>query len=232
MLIEKAGRGSFQITERGLSSLAQRPAKIDVGYLEQYPEFVEFKARTKTQRESGTPEEAQRDTPEELIESGYQALQTSLAADLLDRMRSMPPALFERLVLKLLLAMGYGGFREDAGQAVGRSGDEGIDGFIDEDKLGLDRVYLQAKRWEDTVGRPDVQAFSGSLDGQRARKGVFITTSRFSAEALEYVGRIEKRIVLIDGEKLAGLMIEHGVGVSAVSTYVVRRVDSSAFGEE
>ena len=139
---------------------------------------------------------------------------------------------FERLVVDLLVAMGYGGSRQDAGQAVGGSGDDGIDGIIKEDKLGLDFVYVQAKRWENPVSRPTVQAFAGSLEGQRARKGVLITTSKFTRDAEEYVTRIEKRIVLIDGEQLASLMIDHGVGVADVATYQVKRVDADYFDQE
>ncbi len=160
----------------------------------------------------------------------HQNLRRRLASELLDKIKSCSPAFFERLVVDLLVTMGYGGSRQDAGQAIGRTGDDGIDGIIKEDWLGLDAVY-QAKRWSGTVGRPVVQAFAGSLEGHRARKGVLITTSRFSPDALEYVGRIEKRIVLIDGQHLATLMIDHGVGVSKVATYEISKLDLDYFDE-
>jgi restriction system protein len=160
-------------------------------------------------------------------------LRNQLAEDLLDRVSQCTPQFFERLVVELLVAMGYGGSIVDAGQAVGRSGDGGIDGLIKEDKLGLDFVCIQAKKWEGTVGRPEVQAFAGSMEGHRARKGVFITTSSFSRDAQEYVSRIERKIVLIDGKRLAQLMIEHDIGVATARSYVVKRLDSDYFdGEE
>lgn len=149
-----------------------------------------------------------------------------------DRVKQASPRFFETLVIDLLVAMGYGGSRKDAGEAVGQSGDGGIDGIIKEDKLGLDAIYIQAKRWDSTVGRPLIQAFAGSLEGQRSRKGVFITTSQFSQEAKEYVNRIEKKIVLIDGEQLAQLMIDYAIGVTEIANYVVKRIDQDYFSEE
>jgi len=151
----------------------------------------------------------------------------------LKRIREVPPAFFEALVVDLLVAMGYGGSRKDAGQALGRSGDGGVDGMIKEDKLGLDVVYVQAKRWKNgnTVGRPEVQAFAGSLEGHRARKGVFITTSKFTQDAIQYIQRIEKKIVLINGEELAQLMIDHNVGVTEVANYTVKKIDNDYFEE-
>ncbi len=145
---------------------------------------------------------------------------------------SCSPRFFERLVVDLLVRMGYGGSRKDAGRAIGQSGDGGVDGIINEDRLGLDVVYIQAKRWEGTVGRPVVQAFAGSLEGFRAKKGVMITTSSFSKDAMDYVGRIEKKIVLIDGEQLAQYMIDYGVGVAEMVTYTVKRIDLDYFDEE
>jgi restriction system protein len=159
----------------------------------------------------------------------YSQLQRDLADELLERVKQISPTYFEKIVVDLMLAMGYGGSRAEAGHTVGRSGDGGIDGVIDEDHLGLDKIYLQAKRWKDNVGRPLVQAFSGSLEGERATKGVFITTSAFTAEAHDYVGKISKKIVLIDGRKLAELMIRHNVGVSQEATYIVKRIDSDYF---
>jgi restriction system protein len=171
-------------------------------------------------------------TPEETLETAYLRLRSALAQELLERIKVSSPKFFERLVVDLLVSMGYGGSRRDAGEAVGQSGDAGIDGIIKEDKLGLDVVYIQAKRWEGVVGRPVVQAFAGSLEGQRARKGVLITTSKFSPDAHTYVGIIEKKIVLIDGEQLAELMIDHDVGVNEVAQYAVKRVDLDYFEEQ
>ena len=155
-----------------------------------------------------------------------------MAQELIDRVMACPPKFFESLVVDLIVAMGYGGSRRDAGRAIGQSGDGGIDGIIKEDKLGLDIVYIQAKRWNNVVGRPVVQAFAGSLDGQRARKGIMITTSYFSPDARDYVGRIEKKIVLIDGVQLAQLMIDYGIGVAEVANYTVKRVDLDYFEDE
>jgi restriction system protein len=171
-------------------------------------------------------------TPEEQMQRGYEQLEKALSSDLLDQVRAASPAFFERLVIEVLVKMGYGGSLADAGKAVGKSGDEGIDGIIKEDRLGLDVIYLQAKRWQNTVGRPDIQQFAGALQGQRARKGVFITTSSFSAEARQYAANIETRIVLVDGSELARLMIAHGVGVTPVAVYELKRVDSDYFTEE
>lgn len=168
-------------------------------------------------------------SPDEQLAQSYRRLRRSLAQDLLDRIKAAPPEFFEQLVVDLLVAMGYGGSHEDAGQA---SGDGGIDGIIKEDRLGLDFVYIQAKRWKSTVGRPQIQGFAGSLDGRRARKGVFITTSDFSSQARDYVNLIEKRIVLVDGEELAELMLDYGIGVSEVASYKVQRIDLDYFGEE
>jgi len=227
-LLESTGRGKFRITERGLDVLKGNPASIDVKFLSRFPEFLEFRKATKREPEG----EETGQTPEEALELGYQNLRRNLAEDLLERIKGCSPRFFEKLVVDLLVEMGYGGSRKDAGQAVGQSGDGGIDGIIKEDKLGLDVVYIQAKRWEATVGRPTVQAFAGSLEGQRARKGVLITTSQFSPDAKDYVTRIEKKIVLIDGEQLAQLMIDHGIGVTQVASYSVRKVDLDYFGEE
>lgn len=232
-LLESTGRAKFRITERGLEVLRHSPTRIDVRFLMQYPEFAEFQNRPSQSvvQQNGHGEEPAQ-TPEELLEANYQNLRQDLSQELLERIMSCSPQFFETLVVDLLVAMGYGGSRKDAGQAVGQSGDGGIDGIIKEDKLGLDIVYIQAKRWEGTVGRQVVQAFAGSLEGQRARKGVLITTSQFSQGAKEYVNRIEKKIVLIDGEQLAQLMIDHGIGVTQVASYVVSRVDLDYFNND
>jgi restriction system protein len=234
-LLERTGRGRIRITQRGQQLLQSKPQRIDAAFLRQFPEFLEFKraARKSDSEDSiASLSEEEEETPEETLEASYQNLRGTLAEELLDRVKQCPPKFFEKLVVDLLVSMGYGGSRKDAGQAVGQSGDDGIDGIIKEDKLGLDVVYLQAKRWEATVGRPVVQAFAGSLEGQRARKGVLITTSQFSQEAREYVNRIEKKIILIGGGELAQLMIDHGIGVTEVRTYSVRKMDLDYFGEE
>jgi restriction system protein len=171
-------------------------------------------------------------SPEEMLELGHSRLQGQLATDLLDSVKQATPEFFERLVLDLLLALGYGGSRVDAGRTVGRSGDGGIDGIINEDRLGLDVIYIQAKRWEGVVGRPEIQKFAGALQGQRARKGVFITTSEFTKDATDYASAIDTKIILVDGKTLTRLMIEHDVGVSTESTYKLKRIDSDYFVED
>ena len=233
-LLERTGRGKIRITERGQQVLKTKPGRIDVKFLKQFSEFLEFQQGTKkaNSEEMDAANEEIQATPEETLEASYLNLRRTLAQELIERVKKCPPKFFEKLVVDLLVSMGYGGSRKDAGQAVGQSGDDGIDGIIKEDKLGLDVVYLQAKRWEATVGRPVVQAFAGSLEGQRARKGVSITTSQFSQEAKDYVSRIEKKIILIGGEELAQLMIDHGIGVTEVRTYSVRKMDLDYFGEE
>ncbi len=231
-LLDRVSRGIFRISERGEEVLKKKPAGLNNKFLRQFSEFVEFTrgAKIPTKKEEETEEDTL-GTPYETLEEAYQSLRRTLAQELLDRVRACSPQFFERLVVDLLVAIGYGGSRKDAGQAVGRSGDGGIDGIIKEDKLGLDAVYIQAKRWEATVGRPTVQEFAGSLEGHRARKGVLITTSKFSQDAKDYVGRIEKKIVLVDGEQLAQLMIDHKIGVTDVASYSVNRVDSDYFEE-
>jgi restriction system protein len=236
--LKKAGlfispkRGFFQITDRDRDILIQNPSEINLKFLNQFPEFIEFKT-TKKDNDKSEPEiiEISETTPQESIEFGYQKIRKEL--ELLNRVKSCSPDFFERLVVDLLVKMGYGGSRRDAGRAIGKSGDGGIDGIIKEDKLGLDIVYIQAKRWDNTVvGRPEIQKFVGALHGQRARKGVFITTSRFSQEAREYVSIIDSKIVLIDGQELAQLMIDNHVGVSTVSIYEIKKIDSDYFTDE
>lgn len=228
-LLTAPSRGVFQITERGLQLLKDAPGPLRISQFEQYPEFVEF--RNTTRISTGATSTDRPETPEESLETNYESLRAALAEDLLQRVKLASPQFFEELVVDLLVAMGYGGSRRDAGRAVGRSGDDGIDGIINEDKLGLDVVYIQAKRWQSVVGRPVVQAFAGSLEGQRARKGVLITTSHFTPDAREYVERIEKRIVLVDGERLAQLMIDHDIGVADIATYRIQQVDLDYFPE-
>jgi restriction system protein len=235
-LVETPGVGRVKIAPLGLQILKKNPSKIDRKFLMQFPGFVEFQ---KVQRKETEPEHSKAmmaidstdQTPSELLEGTYQYVRGQLVEELLDRIKACSPKFFENLVLDLLVAMGYGGSRKDA-ERVGRSGDGGIDGTINEDKLGLDAVYVQAKKWDTgTVGRKEIQAFAGSLEGKRARKGVFITTSHFAQDARDYVKGIEKKIVLLDGEELAQLMIDHGVGVAEVANYAVKKVDADYFSE-
>jgi len=234
-LVDSPKRGLFRITEAGRDLLDKKPTRINIALLDQYPSFVEFRTGRKDKEEvtqsAKLPAEApaSSETPEDALAGAYKTLRQNLENELLDQVRASSPAFFERLVIDLLVAMGYGGSRQDAGRAIGRSGDEGIDGIIKEDKLGLDVIYVQAKRWQDTVGRPDIQKFAGALQGQRANKGVFITTSTFSRDAEDYVNAINSKIILIDGERLAGLMIDHNVGVAPVGVYELKRVDSDYF---
>lgn len=236
--LKKAGlilapRGKIQITERGQTALKECPTRIDIRYLQKYPEFQAFKnlkrADKNTQTELPTLEES---TPEEQLATAYQSMRSTLASDLLENIQKQTPAFFEQLVVDLMLKMGYGGSREEAGKATQLSADGGIDGVIHEDRLGLDTIYLQAKRWESTVGRPEIQKFAGALQGEGATKGVFITTSSYSKEAKEYADRVSSSIVLIDGSQLAQLMIDYGLGVSTRQTYEIKSIDSDYFNAE
>ena len=231
-LLASPRRGAVRITDRGREVLASNPDRIDVKFLSQYPEFIEFqrpKSKRPTPDTGNGPEER---TPEEIMEEAYQEARDSLATDLLDTIKELSPAFFERLVIDLLVRMGYGGTRRDAGQAIGGSGDGGIDGIIKQDRLGLDVVYVQAKRWEGVVGSAEVQKFAGALAGRFAQKGVFITTSHFSPAAHRYVSRIGSKIVLIDGHMMAQLMIDYGIAVSPVASYEIKRIDSDYFVED
>ena len=233
-LLQTPRRAHFQITDRGRAVLKAPPPRIDIKFLEQYPEFVDFrtpKVEVATVLVDAPSVQAEPETPEEALEAAHQKMRLGLATELLSRVKSASPQFFENLVVELLVKMGYGGSRRDAGQAIGRAGDEGIDGVISEDRLGLDVVYLQAKKWDGTVGRPEIQRFVGALHGKRAKKGVFITTSAFSAEAVAYVEHIDPKVVLIDGRRLTELMIDFGVGVNTSATYDVKRVDSDYFDE-
>ena len=231
-LIESPRRGVYQITDRGREVLAEGPKRIDLKFLDRFPGHREFRSSPKPENVLEIPLQDNDLTPEEHIALGYQQIREELTADLLRRVKECAPEFFEQLVIDLLLAMGYGGSRQDAGKAVGRSGDGGIDGIIKEDRLGLDAIYIQAKRWEGIVGRPEIQKFAGALQGQRARKGIFITTSSFTKEAREFVSAIDSKIILIGGETLAGLMIDYGIGVTEVASYIVKRTDSDYFGQE
>lgn len=233
-LLESPRRGALRITARGRQILGDNPERIDVKYLERFPEFIEFREASRNNRETTTAEStaiATEQTPEEALELAHQSLRLSLAQDILSRILSCSPTFFERLVVELLVKMGYGGSRRDAGERIGQSGDGGIDGIIKEDRLGLDTIYIQAKRWQGSVGRPEIQKFVGALQGQRAKKGVFITTSSFTAEAIDYASRIDTKVVLIDGQLLANLMMDFDVGVSIAASYTVKRIDSDYFEE-
>jgi len=232
-LLAAPRRAISTITDRGREALRIHPERIDLRILNGYEEYREFRNRRKAadDEEPDTTElEVQNSqTPEELLENAYLQVRRQIESELLAQIKSAPPEFLERVVVDLVVKMGYGGSRKDAGEALGRSGDEGIDGIIKEDPLGLDIIYLQAKRWEGSVGRPEIQKFAGALQGQRARKGIFITTSTFTADALEYASRIETKIILIDGARLSKLMFDHGVGVATASNYEVKRIDSDYF---
>ena len=230
-LLESTRRGYFIITKNGLSVLKENPVEVDVKYLGRFSKFEEFR---NLKKEDNKPENGeQQQTPQELLEFNFNKINEELAQELLTTIKNNHPNFFERLVVELLLAMGYGGSRKDAGKAIGKSGDEGIDGIIKEDKLGLDTVYIQAKRWEGSVGRPEIQKFVGALHGQGAKKGIFITTSYFSKEATKYASFMnDPKIVLINGIQLANLMIDNSIGVSKVATYEIKKIDSDYFLEE
>lgn len=232
-LIASPRRAVSVITNDGKQALLAHPDRIDLGVLQEFEKYREFRNRRKPEEEvEQEPTDADEvQTPAELLEHAYLQVRRETEVELLTQIMNGPPDLLERIVVDLVVRMGYGGSRKDAGKALGRSGDEGIDGIIKEDPLGLDIIYLQAKRWQGTVGRPEIQKFAGALQGQRARKGIFITTSSFTSEAEEYTSRIDTKIILIDGQKLVRLMFEHGIGVSTASIYEVKRVDTDYFSD-
>lgn len=235
LLLDSPRRAHFVITDRGRSLLKEVPEKITISFLERYDDFRAFRGGTRNQNGTTESTENQEEavaTPEETLETAYLKIRNELASELLDRIKASAPSFFETLVVELLLKMGYGGSRSEAGETIGRTGDEGIDGIISEDRLGLDLIYIQAKRWEGTVGRPEIQKFVGALHGKRARKGVFITTGVFSTEAYEYVAHIDPRVVLIDGSSLSEYMIDFGLGVTTRQIYEIKRIDSDYFVEE
>jgi restriction system protein len=234
-LLESPGRGVHKITAAGKEFLQKHSGPITMTVLMRFPAYQEFRRPKPSGREAVVPPPVpgpDQLTPEEYIEYGYEQHRQKLAAELIERVKASPPDFFEQLVVELLVAMGYGGSRADAGKAVGRGGDGGIDGIIKEDKLGLDTIYIQAKRWEGTVGRPDIQKFAGALQGVRARKGIFITSSNYSADARSYANNIDSKIVLIDGATLAELMIEHDIGVTRMQAYELKRLDTDYFSSE
>jgi restriction system protein len=235
-LLTYPGRTYFQITERGQTVLSKKPMKVDVAFLRQFPEFLEFQGPRKFGDEESVvaePQEQSSATPEELLASGYLRLRKQLESELLARVKSCTSDFFERLVVRLLTTMGYGGSLADAGKAIGKSGDGGIGGVIKEDRLGLDLLFIQAKRWDSSaVGRPEIQKFVGALYGRKAKKGIFITTSTFSKDARDDADGVDSRVILIDGAQLVELMFDHGIGVSTASSYAVKRIDSDFFEDD
>ena len=231
-LVDSPRRATIVITQRGLDVLSQKPSGINVKFLRRFPEFIEFQTSKRDEEES--QEEILQQTPEETLENAYLRIKKSLSQELLSKVINLSPSFFERLVVELLVKMGYGGSIKDAGRAIGKTGDEGIDGTIKEDKLGLDIIYIQAKRWQqgNVVGRPEIHKFVGALAGQGAKKGIFITTSSFTKDALEYNPKNETKIVLIDGERLAQYMIDYNLGVTTQQSYEIKRLDNDYFGEE
>jgi restriction system protein len=236
-LLESTRRGHFRITERGQQVVGSHPARIDNEFLNQFAEFRQFKERSAegTAQDGAHPAApvlvSHAETPDEIIRVAHKQVETSLGQDLLDRVRAAPPVFFERLIVNLLLGMGYGGSAADAGRALGRSGDDGVDGVIDQDALGLDRVYIQAKRYAEgnNIGAGAIRDFFGSLDRHKATKGLFVTTSTFSSSARETAEFLSKRIVLIDGEHLAKLMIRYNVGCRIEEVLHIKKVDEDFF---
>jgi restriction system protein len=232
-MLDAPKRGVSVITEAGKNLLKQHDGPVNMNVLMQFPSYQEFRS-PKTASSTSSPQlvDPEKLTPEEHIEYGFEQHRRLLASDLIEKVKVSPPDFFERLVVELLVAMGYGGSRSDAGRAVGKGGDGGIDGIIKEDKLGLDTIYIQAKRWEGSVGRPEIQKFAGALQGVRARKGIFITSSGYTADAESYAANIDSKIVLIDGPTLADLMIEYGIGVTAVQRYELKKLDTDYFAAD
>ncbi|OKH13446.1 restriction endonuclease [[Limnothrix rosea] IAM M-220] len=231
-LVRYPRRGYYQITQKGIQVLKEKPNKITSKFLRKFPEYLEFVAPESSHTISKSHQVNDvANTPEEILEEGFRQIQQELATDILDRVKSCSPEFFENLVIDVLLAMGYGGSRKEAGQVVGKSGDGGIDGIIKEDRLGLDVIYIQAKRWDGNVGRPEIQKFVGALQGQRARKGIFITTSNFTKEAIDYSQTIDSKIILINGKTLVQLMIDSDVGLYTAEVYKIKKIDSDYFLE-
>lgn len=237
-LLARPRRSVYAITGRGREVLAANPERVDLGVLGQFPELAQLRKPVGAREKRGevvdvaTTVVIEAGTPEERLGVAYEELRSALIAEVRDRISAVSPTAFEDLVLDVLHAMNYGDGTEDSRRRLGGKGDAGIDGVIREDRLGLDVVYVQAKRWEATVGRPVVQGFVGALQGARASKGILFSASSFSAEAHEYAGSVAPRVVLVDGERLAALMIDHNVGVIDGESYAVKRVDSTYFGDD
>lgn len=235
-LMETTRRGYCKITDEGIQVLTQNPSKININFLSQYQDWLDFARNKNNKEEENLHNEEEiinnvNQTPEEQLEQAFQKIREDLKDELLEILRKCSPNFFERLVVDLLIKMGYGGSRKEAGQAIGKSNDGGIDGIIKEDRLGLDIIYIQAKRWEGTVGRPEIQKFAGALLGQQAKKGIFITTSQYSKEAVDYVSMIDSKIILIDGHLLGEFLIDYNVGVSPIKFYEIKKIDTDYFAE-
>lgn len=237
-LVESPKRGYYKISQEGSEVLAKNPEKIDINYLMKFPSFVEFRRGKDNDNDKKLKEPIQDNcdttekTPEEYIEIGVDSIVKKLKQEIVLTIKSCSPLFFEKLVIDLLLSMGYGGSRQEAGRLTNKGSDEGVDGIINEDKLGLDVIYVQAKRWEGSVSRPEIQKFAGALQGKRANKGIYITTSFFTKEAQEFTKSITSKIILIDGDKLSELMIEHDVGVNVVQTFKLKKIDTDYFVED
>jgi restriction system protein len=233
-LLSDPRKGHFQITERGINILKENPDRIDMRYLKRFPEYLEFTRKGKESEQADQSEEILEElTPEEVLENAFQRIRKDLADELLRYILASSPGFFEKLVVELLVKMGYGGSQRNMAKAVGQSGDEGIDGIIDEDRLGLDTIYIQAKKWKPdlSVGRPEIQKFVGALAGKQAKKGIFITTTKFTNDARDYAHHINPKVVLIDGAQLTDLMIDYGVGVATRISYDIKTLDTDYFGE-
>lgn len=237
-LLTRPKRATYQISPQGLEVIQSKPSHVDTAYLLQFPQFRDFQKRSKPTNGKSTPNQVTVScsdlNPDEQMAQAFEEIQGSLAQDLLDRLTKATPSFFERIVVELLVKMGYGGSFQDAARAVGKSHDGGIDGIIKEDKLGLDAIYLQAKRYDpgSSIGRPAIQQFAGALQGHRATKGVFLTTARYSKEAIEFAKHSTTKIILIDGETLVRYMIEYDLGVSPKNTFIIKRIDEDFFEEE
>ncbi len=233
-LLEKTGKGRFRITQPGKDALSSNPSTINMRFLLQFPEYAEARRKAKTDTPVDAPVEttvSENASPQERIELAFRELNTSLTTELREKLASIDPFRFEQVVLDLLVKMGYGGSKKEAAQVTQRTGDEGIDGLINEDRLGLEVIYIQAKRWKHKVGRPEIQSFVGAIAGKKAGKGIFITTSDFHDNAREYAASLHQKLVLIDGRRLAELMIEHNIGVAPEQPYIIKKVDSDYFDE-
>ena len=233
-LLESTGRGLFRITERGKEALASNPSTINLRFLLQFPEYAEARSRAKTDtavRPAAHAPTTEAASPQERIELAFRELNNSLTTELRAKLAAIDPFRFEQVVLDLLVKMGYGGSKKEAAKVTQKTGDEGIDGLINEDRLGLDVIYIQAKRWKHNIGRPEIQNFVGALAGKKAAKGIFITTSEFHDNAREYAEGLHQKIILIGGRRLAELMIEHNLGVAEEQAYSIRKIDSDYFDE-
>jgi restriction system protein len=230
-LLKNSGARSFCITDTGLAIIKQSPDKIDINFLRALPDYIEALKGSKENHKVELRQENISTTPQEMIENGFQQIKGNLAEELIQQVKNCSPSFFESIVVDLLLKMGYGGTFEDAGKALGRSGDEGIDGIVKGDRLGFDTIYIQAKRWENPVGRPEIQKFVGALHGKHAKKGLFITTSRFTSDSTDYVKNLDVKVILIDGKTLADLMVDYSLGLAIEKSYNIYRIDTDYFQE-